>query len=1151
MLRTYPGSLVRIMTPARRKSGEERLTQLFGGKIMIVLRKVSVRPALLSTTLLSGLALLHPSVVSAEAAEAAAASEAAVTLEDAMLAAESAAPGEAIVVTGSRLKRDSNLDSPSPVVSLDAQELRGEQDVVDALRTLPALSASVSSAQSIAPGELGSGGAVGAATLNLRGLGAQRTLVLVNGRRHVAGVAETSVVDINSIPTALIKNVEVLTGGASAVYGADAVTGVVNFVLDREFEGIEFGMTGGLSDNGDGLNFDGFVKLGKNFDDGRGNFTIVGEYNRDDGLRFGDRAGFRDGNISTNGPNPALRFQRGELGANTPNFSNFFSLARGRYPYGFVIPTPGTARYNQIFRAGVTPTAAEQALIDRAVAAPTRAIGPKYGFQITSAGGVVIPADFADPFSDIDRDGRSDCTESFTGFNGLFDYAGFGALGGCYIVTANGVKVLEDDGQIAGNFNAFGGEGNIFDNNGFLIPQTDRFGINVLTDYDISDGLNVFFEGKYFRQETTFGTNQNSFYDLLTIAPDNPFIPAVLQPIATNAGGLFVTRDPTDLGPNIDTNIAETWRFVGGIQGDVTDDITFELSANWGRYDLKAINRNNVLLDRFFAAIDVVRGPNGNPVCRSEINPATRSPSTVFGIPTGEFGYLTFVPGQGQCKPANILGGIPSISPEAVDFITTTTINTFRTELFELHGLVSGETGILGLPYDTIQFALGAEYREEKSRSVFDPLVRGILPVTTVDGKAGDFVGDLGFSQTSLATPSDELAQNSGGGYDVIEIFGEIGTTLLEGVPAFEELRLELAGRYSHYSTVGNVFTYAINGFWSPIEDVRFRGTYSRAVRAPNISELFAPPQAAFFRPFDPCDQTEIDRLRNEGFANIQNRINNCRADGIPEGFSDPLSARFAGTISGNPNLREETADTYTAGVVLQPRFISGLAITADYYHIKIDDAISTVAAQDVVNNCYDSTTFPNDFCNSFTRNRDRTSAQFLGFNSLTLQTINFVGIETAGVDASIAYNTTIGEHRLGLNASGSWVDKLNFFFDPTDLTRIDPELTEIGRPEWSGRATATYGIGEFNLSYTLSYFGKMALRGVEIETIDAQFGPAGMVDETWTHDLAASYTFTDYNLELFGGVNNLSDVKPFVTERAYPVSPIGRSFFLGFRWTM
>lgn len=1102
----------------------------------ITAHRISSRQARLSTTLLSGIALLAiPAAASAQVTDDSSAAE----------------PEEQILVTGSRLKRDSNLESPSPVVSITAEEFRGEQDVVGALRSIPALTGSISSAQSVAPGELDSGGAVGTATLNLRGLGANRTLVLVNGRRHVAGVAETSVVDINSIPTSLIKEVEVLTGGASAIYGADAVTGVVNFVLDREFDGIELGLNGGISEQGDGENFDGFVKFGKNFGDGRGNVTLVGEYSYDDGLRFGDRAQFRNGNIADDGPNPALRFQQGDLGTGTPNFNSFFNLDRGFFPYGFVIPTPGSARFNTIFPTGTAPTAAEQALIDRALTSPTRAIGSQYGFQITSAGGVIIPADFADPFSDIDNDGRSDCSESFTGFNGLFDYNGFGAVGGCYIVTENGVGVIEQDGQIASNFNSFGGEGNIFDNTGFLIPQTERFGFNLLTDYDISDTVNLFFEGKYYRQETSFGTRSNSFYDLLTIAPDNPFIPDVLQPIADAAGGLFVTRDPTDLGPNIDTNISETWRFVAGAKGDISDDIEFEVSANWGRYDLEAINRNNVLYDRFLAAIDVTTDASGNPVCRSELDPTVRSPSTVFGIPTGEFGYLTFVPGQGDCRPANILGGLPSISQEAVDFITTTTINRFRTEQLQLFASISGETNILGLPYDAIQFAIGAEYRDERSRSEFDPLVRGILPVTTVDGNAGDFVGDLGFSQTSLATPPDEFAQNSGGSYDVFELFGEVGTTLIEDVPFIDELRLELAGRFSKYSNIGSVYTYAINGFWSPIEDVRFRGTYSRAVRAPNISELFAPPQAAFFRPFDPCDQTEIDRLVADGNPNVQNRIANCRADGIPQGFSDPLSARFAGTISGNADLDEETADTYTAGVVLQPRFIPGLSITADYYNIAIEDAISTVAAQDVVDNCYDSTTFPNDFCNSFTRNRDPSSAQFLGFNSLTLQTINFVGIETAGVDASVTYRTSIGAHRLGLSATGSWVDKLDFFFDPTDLTAIDPELGELQRPEWSGRATATYGFGDFNLNYTLSYLGQQALRSVEIETIDAQFGPAGLAGETWTHSVGANYTFTDLGLEVFGGINNLSDVKPFITERAYPVSPIGRSFFLGARWTL
>ncbi len=1115
-------------------------------------RKSALKQALLSTSLSTSLlALVSPTIAVARdggdgyALHDTESSEQIATNQD-------GTTSEAIIITGSRLRRDTNLDSPSPIVSLPVEALREEQDVTEALRTIPALSASVSTAQSVAPGELASGGAVGAATLNLRGLGAERTLVLVNGRRHVAGVAETSVVDINAIPAALIKNIEVLTGGASAIYGADAVTGVVNFILDKDYDGIELGFTASSSDRGDGGNVDGYIKLGRNFGEGRGNVTLVGEYSRDEGLRFGDRAQFRDGNISDDGPNPALRFQRGDLGTSaTPNFNAFYDLANGRYPYGFVIPTPGTPGFNRIFTGGVTPTAAEQALIDRAANAPTRAIGPRYMFQITSAGGVIVPADFADPFSDIDGNGRSDCTESFTGFNSLFDYAGaFGAAGGCYVATPDGLKVITNDGQIASNFNSFGGDYAIFDNDGYLIPKTERYGINILADYDIFDGINASLEGKYYRQETTFGSSLNSYYDLLTVAPDNPFIPAVLQPIADAAGGLFVTRDPNDLGANIDTNISETWRFVAGLSGEITEGIRFEASANWGRYDLKSINRNNVLFDRFLAAIDATRDARGNPVCRSELNPATRSPGTVFGIPSGEFGYLTFVPGQGQCKPANILG-YQSISQEAVDFITTTTINTFRTDQLELHAAIAGESNLLGLPYDSIQFAIGAEYRDERSRSRFDPLVRGILPVTTVDGNAGDFVGDLGFSQTSLATPPDERAQNSGGSYDVYEVFGELGTTLIRDVPFIEELRLELAGRYSNYSTVGAVYTYAINGFWAPVEDVRLRGTYSRAVRAPNISELFAPPQAAFFRPFDPCDQTEIDRLSMANFANIQNRVNNCRADGIPQGFSDPLSARFAGTISGNPNLQEETADTYTVGVVVQPRWIPGLAVTVDYYNITIDDAISTLNAQDVVDNCYDSTTFPNEFCSLFTRNRDSNSAQFLGFNSLNLRTINFVGIETAGVDATVSYRTSIGQHRLEVTAAASWTDKIDFFFDPTDLTRVDPELGELQRPEWAGRGTVSYGIEDFGLDYTLIYFGPMALRSVEIETIETQFGPAGRAGETFVHNIGVSYRLPENGFELFGGVNNLTDVKPFVTERAYPVSPIGRTLYFGVRLSL
>lgn len=1096
----------------------------------------SFRTSLLGATLLSGAALIP---IRAAA-------------QDAEVLVEDNADVGGIIVTGSRLRRDPNLGSASPVVTIDEEAFRGAADTTEVLRELPALTSSVSSASTLDAGELGDASAAeGVATLNLRGLGAVRTLVLVNGRRHVAGVAESAIVDINSIPSSLIESVEVLTGGASAVYGADAVTGVVNFILDRDFDGLELGAQAGVAEEGDGDRYDLYLKTGNNFADGRGNITAVAEYSKDYGLRTGDRAQSRDGRIASDGPNPALRFQRGDIGAGTPNFTQYFSLDNGFYPYGFTIPLPGSSRYDEI-APGVTPTPAEQALVDRALTAPTRLIAPQYGFQITSAGGVIIPGDFSDPGIDLDANGTSDCLDSFTGYNGLLDYSrAFGLAGGCWINTDGGIVPVQD-GLVASNFNAFGGNGVIFDNNGYLVPEVERYGINLLANYELTDNVNAFFEGKYIHQETTFGSRSNSFYDLLRVSADNPFIPASLQGVASTNDGLYITRDPTDLGPNIDNNESETFRFVGGLEGPLATGIDFEISGNYGRYELVETNNNNVLYDRFLAAIDVTTDAAGNPVCRSEIDPTVRSPATVFGIPTGEFGYLTFVPGQGQCRPANLFNGTQSISQEAVDFITATTVNSSVTEQLVFQGLVTGDTdAFFMLPYDGVGFALGAEYRKEKSFSQFDPLVRGILPVTTVDGNAGDFVGDLGFSQTSLATPPDQFLQDSGGEYDVVEVFGEIGTTILEDVPFFQELRLELAGRYSDYSTVGGLFTYAINGFWSPIEDLRFRGTYSRAVRAPNIAELFAPAQAAFFRPFDPCDQAEIDSLQAIGYANINNRVANCAADGIPAGFSDPLSARFAGTISGNPDLREETADTYTAGVVIQPRWVPGLALTVDYYNIAIEDAISEPDDQDVVDNCYDSATFPNDFCSSFTRNRDPASAQFLGFSSFTLQTINFVGIETEGIDASLSYQYASGDHDFGFSLVGSWVDRLDFFYDPTDPTAVDPELGEIGRPEWSGRGTISYGYGPFNIAWSLQYLSEMGYGDVEIETYEAQYGEAGIAEEYIVQDISASYTVREDQLELFGGINNFTDELPFFTERAYPVNPAGRYFYLGFRWTL
>ena len=332
---------------------------------------------------------------------------------------------------------------------------------------------------------------------------------------------------------------------------------------------------------------------------------------------------------------------------------------------------------------------------------------------------------------------------------------------------------------------------------------------------------------------------------------------------------------------------------------------------------------------------------------------------------------------------------------------------------------------------------------------------------------------------------------------------------------------------------------------FAPIQDVRFRGTYAVAVRAPNISELFNPQQGTVFRPTDPCDVAQIATA-----ANPAQRQANCVADGLPVGFEDPLTARFSGTTGGNPGLQEETAKTYTFGAVLAPRFIPGLTLSADYYNITIRDAIAAVSAQDIVNSCYDSATLDNAYCGLFTRNRVAGSATFRGLNFLRQTQLNFGRLETGGIDATIAYAFRLGETRFNLRATGNWTEKLNRFFDPGDPTAVDPELREQGRPRFGGVGSINVARGPFAIGYRLQYIDSQYIGGVEI--VDGQdpntiAGPRGKAGAEYVHDVSFNLDATD-KFSLYGGVNNVTDVDPYRNLSSYPVSPYGRFYFIGVR---
>jgi outer membrane receptor protein involved in Fe transport len=1096
---------------------------------------------------------------------------------------------EEIVVTGSRIARDPNVGANVPVSSMTGEKIQsaGEVDLGEVLNDIPSLLTSNTSTNSIS-GEFGSafsseeiGAAeVGETILQLRGLGIERTLVLVNGRRHVAGVSGSQAVDVGSIPQQLVERVDVLTGGASAIYGADAVTGVVNFILKDNYEGLNFNVSAGVSGDGDAENFTVSALYGTNFAGDRGNIAIALDYRTREPLYMRDRDWSINNGVGSDDQHPDLRFQVGDINAtDTPNFSRFYSpstifpssdppcdLFGYNYCYGFhdvgmpiLTADEFTNLWQQAFPGDPNPvfTAAETALFDRAANSPLRAILPGHNFSLTSAGGVILPGSIFSPGIDLDSDGTDDCFQSYQGALSTFDKSPplFGWIGGCWIIEEDGnVRPLRD-GIISNDLNQWGPDG-IPDNHDedMLIPDDWAASVNLIGHFDVTDSMSFFWEGKYVRKETTTTNPQDTFWDLLTIAPDNPYIsqlPAALAAVG-QAEGLWITRDPKDFGPNNDnTGTREVIRAVIGIEGEFENGWSYEFSANFGRSNLEFVDRNRVIVDRWFAAIDAVDDGSGNVVCRSTLDPSLPPPPTTpFNLPIFSPSFHTFNPGDGQCQPANILGGVGAISQEAIDFFTTTIVNTYETEQFVFSGIVTGEWGETNA--GPIGFAAGVELRSERASSVFDPLVRGVQPVDTDFGQEGDLLSDIyaGQSRTqrSLVFDSGAQIQNIKGNYDVGDVFAEVSVPLLSGRSFAEDLTFDAALRFADYSTVGSTLTWNAGGSWTPVSDsFRLRGSYSVAVRAPNINELFSPTQAAFFRPDDPCDVNQINALIDIGDPRGPIRQANCAAAGIPPTFTDPLTARFVGEVSGNPNLTEEEAESYSVGFIFQPaEFLVGLTITADYWDITIEDAIDTPSSQDIVDGCYDSLQFPdNQYCDLIRRQSDPTSPQFNGLDFIRQQQVNIGKLEAAGVDFAIQYQFEIGASDLRLGLSGTWMEKLDEFFDPTNPAAVNPELGELQRPEWAGNFTAEWMFGPVQVAYQMQYMDEQGLRDVEIETQPSFYGPAGLADSVTIHDITASWDITD-RYRVFGGINNFTDEEPFLTEFAFPVSPVGTFFFLG-----
>lgn len=972
--------------------------------------------------------------------------------QDEEIASEESAQeeGDIIFVTGTRIQRP-EAATATPIVAVTAENIRqsGQTNVTELLTQTPALFNSEDNFD--AAGSQARTGAAGVNLLDLRNLGANRTLVLVDGRRHVAGVSGEAGVDINAIPVGLIERIDVLTGGVSSVYGADGVSGVVNFIMRKDFEGIDVRGQAGVSDFNDAESLFFSATVGKNFADDRGNFAFSYEF-RDD-ARVG-----------------ALARPNGLFSADT--------LVRNPNDIPDDPNVPDNVFLNNIGWADSSPD-----------------------------GGLVTDFSFVPTFR-----GGGQPYDPGT----FLPQSGFLAQGG-------------DNTPI----NSYQGD---------LQAGTQHHSFNAFLNYELTPTVRLFAEGKYVRTEN-FTVAQPSFDFFTFISEDNPFIPDNVRAAGLDSfGGLLFNRDNFDFGTRDEIFERDLFRTVLGAEGDIGDNAKFEVSYVYGRNETLYTSTNQRIEDRYFAALDAVDAgafltgtPNGVIDCRVNLDGGAIADAGTFNY--GE-APQTFAPGE--CVPLNIFGeGVAS--QEALDFILADTSNEFTIEQHVLNGFVSGDfSKFFELPGGAVNYAFGAEYRDESSNFQPDAIS---TQVATFDSNSGVLA--------DLALLGPEV-----GGFDVWEVFGEFNLPLLSDVPFFELLEVSVAARYSDYSSIGSTEAWSVNGQWSPVAGVRFRGGYSEAVRAPNITELFAPRTGTFDFLSDPCSPVNINDGTEFRATNCANLINGLGGDINNFDFDNSInaSASIEGIVSGNQALSEEDAETWTIGVIFEPDFVPGLVLTFDWYDIRITDAVRTPDLQETAEFCVDSPDLNNVFCDAITRdiNPDPISGEIGYVTSYILGPQNVAFLETAGADMTVNYNFTPGDGNLGnfnLRGTLGYLDKLEFL--PANGGIVDDEVGEIGSPKWVGNADVTWSLDNFTVNYGVQYVSSQSR--FELDAIESDPDIAApeflRIGDRFVHDFRVEYTLDNEEASFFVGVNNFTNELPSRGLDNAPVGWLGRYFFAGFRF--
>ncbi len=961
---------------------------------------------------------------------------------------------EEVLVTGSRLTK-SNIESSVPLVQVGSEEInaRGVTRVEDIVNILP--NVFVAQTAEVA------NGATGTSTLNLRGLGANRTLVLIDGKRLPFGSPFSSAANVDMVPAQLVERVDVVTSGASATYGSDAVAGVVNFITKRDYEGFQIDYQAGINNN---PNDDGFysdvlersglsdqdpgsvnageeyqlaVTWGVNSSDGKGNMTVFANYVRQEELLGADR----DTGACTLGGTSTIRC----IGSS--NFRRFNTSS------GFRANNPGS---------------------------------PSALFQDDD--GTLIPLDTSQARQTYNFGARNHYQRPVERWN----------------INASGYYKITDEVE------AYVDVSFLNNNTTAQIAESASFNRPFQTNCDnpllqLGRGPN--------------GTGDFSFADFVGIGSGDAYQSCndLLNdgdPLNDSTEVAFInSHRNVEGGPRQSTFDNSTWRTVAGFRGDINENFSFDIFAQYAATRGQRISQNDLNFNRVQQALFVVDDGNGNAVCRDT---------------------------SGGCVPWNIFtrnaDGSTAIDRAQTDFIQGTGIVTGQTEQTVFGGTIEGDLTGYGvkLPWadNGLTGLVGFEVREDILSRITDDI--------------SQVSGGRGLTGTGGATLPIQ------GKIEVTEFFAEAELPLIQGAPLAQELGLKAGYRYSDYttgsdSTADNSFTadtWFVGSSWTPVDDIRFRANFSRSIRAPNVFDLFLDINTGLTDLttgenglFDPCAADPINGITPSASLEACARTG-VTAEQYNQGIEDNPAGQYNLITGGNPGLGPETSDTTTFGVVITPSAVEGLSIAIDYFDIEVTEAIGSVPAQASLDNCIAGGAGSDTFCALIQRDIFGTlwlsnDAPGGGLAGISQQNANIAALNTSGVDLNIKYDLEVGDYGMvNFDYAATFLDELSTtpFAGSAPIDCVDQYAGQCGlpSPEYNHRFLAVWTTPwDLTVSATWRHVGETQLFGLDTAAAAQREEQMNDYMEARNYfDLAFNYDLNE-NVDLRLGVNNLFAVQP------------------------